>query len=118
MTTTINDFLDKQEAFWDAVRQDFQEEEIQEFRRFLVPLFYLPDLTPISDSSHPINLYGADRTNSENIDQLRVKITDDFNSCPGQLLRYMFEEEDHDIFEALVTMMITYKDLGNTLRSH
>jgi hypothetical protein len=47
-----------------------------------------------------------------------VKITDQCDSCPGQLLRYMFEEEDHAIYELLFAMMITYKNLGNTLRSH
>jgi hypothetical protein len=117
MPTTYNDFQDKQEEFWAAVRVHFEESDISNFRKFFVPLFYLPDNVEVSDSSHPVNLYGADRSTDENVDQLRTKITDGFDSCPGQLLRYMFEEEDHDIYEALVAMIHTYKQLGNTLRS-
>ena len=117
MPTSYNEFQDKQEEFWKAVLEHFEESDISDFRKFFVPLFYLPDDVEVSDSSHPVNLYGADRSADENIDQLRTKITDDFDSCPGQLLRYMFEEEDHDIYEALVAMIRTYKDVGNTLRS-
>ena len=117
MPTTYNEFQDKQEEFWKAVLVHFEESEITDFRKFFVPLFYLPDDVNVSDSSHPVNLYGADRATSENIDELRTKITSDFPDCPGQLLRYMFEEEDHAIYEALVAMIRTYRDLGNTLRS-
>jgi len=84
--------------------------------KFFVPLFYLGELD-ISNSSHPLNLYGANRPTDENINALRIKITDDLNSCPGQLLRYMFEEEDHAIYLAFVRLIRTYKELGNTLRS-
>ena len=117
MPTTYNEFQDKQEEFWKAVQERFEESEIHDFRKFFVPLFYLREDLDVSDSSNPLNLYGADRATSENIDQLRTKITDDCDSCPGQLLRYMFEEEDHPIYEALIAMIRTYRDLGNTLRS-
>jgi hypothetical protein len=117
MPTTYNEFQDKQEEFWKAVLEHFEESEIYDFRKFFVPLFYLPGDVEVSDSSHPVNLYGADRANSENVDQLRSKITDDCDSCPGQLLSYMFEDEDHAIYEALIAMIRTYKYLGNTLRS-
>ncbi len=117
MPTTYNHFQDKQEEFWKAVKEHFEESEIYDFRKFFVPLFYLRDDIEVSDSSNPVNLYGADRSTDENIDQLRTKIADDCDSCPGQLLRYMFEEEDHVIYEALVAMIRTYRDLGNTLRS-
>ncbi len=116
MPTTYNDFQDKQEEFWAAVREHFENSEIAEFHKFFVPLFYIGELD-ISNSSHPLNLYGADHATSENIDALRTKITDDCDSCPGQLLRYMFEEEDHAIYEALVAMIRTYRDLGNTMRA-
>lgn len=117
MPTTYNDFQDKQEEFWAAVRAHFEESDISNFRKFFVPLFYLPDNVEVSDAAHPVNLYGADRSTDENIDQVRTKIIDDFNSCPGQLLRYMFEEEDHAIYLSLVTLINTYKELGNTLRT-
>jgi hypothetical protein len=116
MPTTYNDFIDKQEEFWAAVRECFEESEYKEFYKFFVPLFYLGELD-ISNSSHPLNLYGANRPTDENINALRIKITDDLNSCPGQLLRYMFEEEDHPIYLAFVRLINTYKELGNTLRS-
>ena len=116
MPTTYNDFQDKQEEFWAAVREHFEISEITAFHKFFVPLFYIGELD-ISNSSHPLNVYGADRATSENIDALRTKITDDCDSCPGQLLRYMFEEEDHAIYEALVAMIRTYRDLGNTMRA-
>ncbi len=117
MPTTYNEFQDKQEEFWAAVRERFEEEsEYKEFHTFFVPLFYIGELD-ISDNSHPLNLYGADRATSDNIDALRTKITDDCNYCPPQLLRYMFEEEDNPIYEALVAMIRKYRDLGNTMRA-
>ena len=116
MPTTYNDFQDKQEEFWAAVREHFENSEIAAFHKFFVPLFYIGELD-ISNSSHPLNLYGADRATSDNIDALRTKITDDCDFCPGQLLGYMFEEEDHSIYEALVAMIRTYRDLGNTMRA-
>jgi hypothetical protein len=116
MPTTYNEFQDKQEEFWKAVRERFQESEIIEFNKFFVPLFYIDELS-ISFYSHPLNVYGADRATNENIDALRTKITDDYTSGPVQLLRYMFEEEDHPIYEALFAMISTYKDLGNTVRA-
>ena len=116
MPATYNEFQDKQEEFWKAVLEHFEESDIYDFRKFFVSLFYLPDDVEVDDSSHPVNLYGADRSTSENIDQLRSKITDDCDSCPGQLLRCMFEEEDHAIYEALNAMIRTYRDMGNTLR--
>jgi hypothetical protein len=117
MPTTYNNFIDKQEEFWETVGQHFEDSEIFEFRQFLIPLFYLPELVPIQDCSHPLAMYGADRATSENMDQLRMKITDEFHSCPGDLLQYMFEEEDHAVYLALVAMLDTYKNLGNTLRA-
>ena len=108
MPTTYNEFQDKQEGF-------FEYSEIAEFHAFFVPLFYI-DTLDISNSSDPLNLYGADRATSDNIDALRVKITEDCDSCPGQLLSFMFEDEDHDIHEALVAMIRKYKDLGNSVR--
>jgi hypothetical protein len=117
MPITYNNFQDKQEEFWKAVSERFEESEIYDFRKFFAPLFFLPGDVDVNDSSHPVNLYGVDRATSENIDQLRTKITDDCTTCPGQLLRYMFEEEDHAIFIALKSMIRTYKYVGNTLRS-
>jgi hypothetical protein len=118
MPTTYNDFQDKQEEFWKAVREQFEDSETNRFNKFFVPLFYIDELN-ISDSSNPLNLYGADRSITDNIDALRAKITYEMSEdmCPGQLLRYMFEEEDHSIYEALVTMLRTYRDLGNTIRA-
>lgn len=117
MPTTYNEFQTKQEEFWAAVRERFEEYEYKEFHTFFIPLFFLPDNVEVSDVAHPVNLYGADRSTDQNIDALRIKITSDCNSCPAQLLRYMFEEEDHAIYEALVAMIRTYKLLGNSMRA-
>jgi hypothetical protein len=115
-TVTYNHFQDKQEEFWKTVMDRFEEPDIYEFKKFFAPLFFLPDLD-VTDSTHPVNLYGADRATSENIDTLRTKIVDDCTTCPQDLLRYMFEETDHPIYEALVAMIRTYKRLGNAMRS-
>lgn len=118
MPPTYNHFQDAQEEFWKAVLECFEESEITDFRKFFVPLFFLPDDMSVHSSSHPINKFGSNATISSNMDTLRSTITDDFDtdSCPSNLLQYMFENEDHDIYEALVKMIRRYKELGIYLR--
>lgn len=118
MTTTLNEFVDTQEEFWKVVSERYAESEITEFRTFFNPLFYLPDDMEVTNDAHPINVYGGDRATSENVDKLRQKIVDDCTvAYPDTLLRYMFEEEDHPIYEAVLAMIRKYRDLGNTLRN-
>lgn len=114
--TSFNHFQDAQEEFWKVVYERYSESEITEFKKFFVPLFYLPDDVSVSDSTHPLNIYGAD--NSSNIDRLRTKIVDSYtDTLPDTLLRRMFEEEDHPIYEALHTMIRKYQELGNYMRN-
>jgi F0F1-type ATP synthase gamma subunit len=113
---TLNHFLDAQEKFWDTIMEDFEQHEIADFKIFFNKLFYLPDNVTIHDPMHPLNQYGADSSTNENKDRLRVKITENGESCPNQLLSSMFEDEDHPIYEALVEMIRKYRDLGNYIR--
>jgi hypothetical protein len=119
--TTYNEFISKQEEFWIAVYESFEHSEICGFKDFFVSLFALSDHISLNDNLHPINIYGVNRATSENIDQLRTKITNDYDisnePLPGDILRYMFEEETHPIYEALVAMIRKYKQYGNTLRT-
>lgn len=114
---TYNTFQDKQEEFWKAVNERFTEDEQTGFRKFFIPLFFFPESVTVASSSHPLNIYGASGLN-DNIDRLRVKIVDECTSPspPHNLLRYMFEEEDHPIYEAFHTMIRTYMELGNAMR--
>jgi hypothetical protein len=115
---TYNTFQDKQEEFWKTVNDRFSEDEQSGFRTFFIPLFIFPDTVTVASSSHPLNIYGAAAGLNDNIDRIRVKIMDECTSPapPQNLLRYMFEEEDHPIYEAFHTMMRTYMELGNSMR--
>jgi hypothetical protein len=122
MPITYNHFQNAQEEFWKAVLDCFDESSIVEFRKFLVPLFYLPDeheYVSVHSSSHPINKYGRNVNTTTNMEALRITITDELDSddvYPSDLLRYMFEETDHPIYEALAVMIGKYRQLGNYLR--
>lgn len=118
MPITYNTFQNKQEEFWKAVNERFSEDELVEFREFFIPLFFFPDSVSVTSSAHPLNMYGVASGLTDNIDRIRVKIVDECTSPPPpqNLLRYMFEEEDHPIYEAFHTMVRTYMELGNAMR--
>jgi hypothetical protein len=119
MPPSYNHFQNAQEEFWKAVLESFEESDITDFRTFFIPLFFIPEDVSVHSSEHPINKYGRNVSISTNMDALRSTITEDFDvdSCPDNLLEYMFEEEDHDIYEALAEMIRKYKELGNYLRN-
>jgi hypothetical protein len=119
MPVSYNHFQNAQEEFWKAVLNVFDESEILEFRKFFVPLFYLPDDdVSIYSSSHPLNKYGRNVNTTTNMEALRITILDECESdaYPSNMIRCMFEDTDHPIYEALKEMLSKYKRLGNYLR--